>query len=223
MRTSITSSFLERGKIPVVADTDREAFDMALRSCGHVAGGTRAHRAHPRHAAPRRGLRVAGDCRRAIGRRQDSKFSGQVRMLFDESGRADCLLTASALSAKRAMRAAPASPIVPIRNRSTPRAALRPSAIAQTMSDWPRCMSPAVNTPGTLVIQLASRHTLPRSVSLTPKFSSRPWRSGPRNPIASSTRSTSISNSVPGTFSNDIRPSLRTSSTFEPCSFLTRP
>ena len=34
------------------------------------------------------------------------------------------------------------------------RAALRPSAIAQTMSDWPRCMSPAVKTPGTLVIQL---------------------------------------------------------------------
>ena len=45
------------------------------------------------------------------------------------------------------------------------RAALRPSAIAQTISDWPRCMSPAVKTPGTLVIQCASRPTLPRSVS----------------------------------------------------------
>ena len=45
----------------------------------------------------------------------------------------------------------------PIRYASTPRAQLRPSAIAQTMSDWPRCMSPAVKTPGTLVIQLASR------------------------------------------------------------------
>ena len=42
--------------------------------------------------------------------------------------------------------------------------ALRPSAIAHTIRDWPRCMSPAVNTPGTLVIQSASRHTLPRSV-----------------------------------------------------------
>ncbi len=38
-----------------------------------------------------------------------------------------------------------------------PRAALRPSAMAQTMSDWPRCMSPAANTPGTLVIQRSSR------------------------------------------------------------------
>ena len=63
---------------------------------------------------------------------------------------------------------------VPIRKRSTPRAALRPSAIAHTMSDWPRCMSPAANTPGTLVIQFASRHTLPRSVSLTPKFVEQP-------------------------------------------------
>jgi hypothetical protein len=35
----ITSSFLERGKIPVVAETDREAFDIAWRSCGHIAPG----------------------------------------------------------------------------------------------------------------------------------------------------------------------------------------
>lgn len=35
----ITSSFLERGKIPVVADTDRQAFDIALRSCGYVPEG----------------------------------------------------------------------------------------------------------------------------------------------------------------------------------------
>ncbi len=35
----ITSSFLDRGKIPVVAETDRDAFDIALRSCGHVPSG----------------------------------------------------------------------------------------------------------------------------------------------------------------------------------------
>ena len=35
----ITSSFLERGKIPVVAETDRDAFAIALRSCGHVPEG----------------------------------------------------------------------------------------------------------------------------------------------------------------------------------------
>lgn len=36
----------------------------------------------------------------------------------------------------------------PIRKRSIERAALRPSAIAQTTSDCPRCISPAANTPG---------------------------------------------------------------------------
>src|SRR5260370_844826 len=44
-----------------------------------------------------------------------------------------------------------------MRYASTPRAQLLPSAIAQTMSDWPRCMSPVAKTPGTFVIQFASR------------------------------------------------------------------
>ena len=35
----ITSSFLERGKIPIVADTDRHAFEIALRSCGYLERG----------------------------------------------------------------------------------------------------------------------------------------------------------------------------------------
>ncbi len=36
---AITSSFLERAKIPVVAASDREAFEIALRSCGYVEPG----------------------------------------------------------------------------------------------------------------------------------------------------------------------------------------
>ena len=35
----ITSSFLERGKIPVAVASDREAFEVALRSCGQVSNG----------------------------------------------------------------------------------------------------------------------------------------------------------------------------------------
>lgn len=35
----ITSSFLERGKIPVAVASDREAFEVALRSCGQVSIG----------------------------------------------------------------------------------------------------------------------------------------------------------------------------------------
>jgi len=32
----ITSTFLERGKVPLVADTDRQAIDIALRACGSL-------------------------------------------------------------------------------------------------------------------------------------------------------------------------------------------
>jgi len=39
-RNIITSSFLERGKTPIVAETAHEAFKIALRSCGAVTPGT---------------------------------------------------------------------------------------------------------------------------------------------------------------------------------------
>ncbi len=35
----VTSGFLERGKLPVVAETDQKAFEYALRSCGYVQPG----------------------------------------------------------------------------------------------------------------------------------------------------------------------------------------
>ena len=44
--------------------------------------------------------------------------------------------------------------LLPMRNRSTARAAPRPSLIAQTTSDWPRRQSPAAKTPSTLVAKL---------------------------------------------------------------------
>ena len=36
---AVTSSFLERAKIPVIASSDREAFGLALRSCGFLKKG----------------------------------------------------------------------------------------------------------------------------------------------------------------------------------------
>lgn len=36
----ITSSFLERAKIPLVAENDRQAFEIALRSCGYLKKGS---------------------------------------------------------------------------------------------------------------------------------------------------------------------------------------
>ena len=53
--------------------------------------------------------------------------------------------------------------VSPIRYRFTAVAQLRPSAIAQTMRDWPRPMSPATNTPSTFVDQFRSLATAPRA------------------------------------------------------------
>jgi hypothetical protein len=38
----VTSSFLQRGKIPIFAASERQAFDIALRSCGGVSEGANA-------------------------------------------------------------------------------------------------------------------------------------------------------------------------------------
>lgn len=38
-KNAITSSFLERAKIPIVANNDKEAFEIALRSCGYLKKG----------------------------------------------------------------------------------------------------------------------------------------------------------------------------------------
>lgn len=38
-KNAVTSSFLERSKIPIVAGTDKEAFEIALRSCGVLKKG----------------------------------------------------------------------------------------------------------------------------------------------------------------------------------------
>jgi hypothetical protein len=35
-KNAVTSSFLERAKIPVIAGSDKEAFEIALRSCGYL-------------------------------------------------------------------------------------------------------------------------------------------------------------------------------------------
>ena len=36
---AVTSSFIERAKIPIVAGTHKEAFEIALRSCGFLKEG----------------------------------------------------------------------------------------------------------------------------------------------------------------------------------------
>ena len=88
--------------------------------------------------------------------------------------------------------------VSPSRYRSTAAAAARPSAIAQTMSDWPRPASPATNTPASLRLRsrrrgrsCRARRTAGRAASLDGSVS------GPVKPRARSTRSAGISRSVP--------------------------
>ena len=58
-------------------------------------------------------------------------------------------------AAARSARSGGAAVDAPARSQaSTPAAAARPSAIAHTISDWPRPASPATNTPGTEVMKV---------------------------------------------------------------------
>src|SRR5688572_11587185 len=82
----VTSSFLERGKIPVVAETDRDAFDIALRSCGHVPTG------HERIVRILDTLHleevyVSAAIADGISEREDIEVIGAGAALFDGTGR----------------------------------------------------------------------------------------------------------------------------------------
>ena len=57
----------------------------------------------------------------------------------------------------RTARSAPAAASCPSASWSTAAATARPSAIAHTMSDWPRAASPAAYTPGTVGREVARR------------------------------------------------------------------
>ncbi len=82
----ITSSFLERGKIPVVAETDREAFDIALRSCGHVPHG-RERIVRILDTLHLEEVYVSTAIVEEISERDDVEVIGTGAELFDEAGR----------------------------------------------------------------------------------------------------------------------------------------
>src|SRR5690606_29210386 len=85
------------------------------------------------------------------------------------------------------------------RYASTAAATARPSAMAQTTSDWPRPASPATKTPGTEVAKSSPRAMRPRPVTSAPVCSASASVSGPTKPIARMTRSAGMSRtSSPG-------------------------
>ena len=149
-----------------------------------------------------------GGFRRVCGRRAGQRSPIITRRIergtileVIESGRQKCL----PLSIRRGgASAAPKRPLSRCRRRA-PRA--RPSAMAQTISDWPRCMSPAVKTASLArhPVRRRARRCRGRSGE-RPIPTSSPPRSGPVKPMASSTRSVSISNAVSGAGTKRIRP-----------------
>ena len=82
----VTSSFLERGKIPVVAETDRQAFDIALRSCGHVPQG-RERIVRILDTLHLEEVYVSTAIVDEMSKREDIEVLGPGSDLFDESGR----------------------------------------------------------------------------------------------------------------------------------------
>lgn len=81
----ITSSFLERGKIPVVADTDRDAFAMALRSCGYLPPG-RERIVRIKDTLHLDEVYVSKAILDEVESRDDVEVLGQPLQLFDAEG-----------------------------------------------------------------------------------------------------------------------------------------
>jgi hypothetical protein len=81
----ITSSFFERGKLPLVAETDQDALDYALRSCGHIPPGEeRIIRA--RDTLHLDELYVSANVYREIRERQDIRTERMDISLLDAQG-----------------------------------------------------------------------------------------------------------------------------------------
>ncbi len=81
-----TSTFLERGKIPLMAETERKAYEVALRAC-HLPPEREPRIVRIRNTLhPGRAL-VSQAVRRELERRRDVRVRDTAVPLFDECGR----------------------------------------------------------------------------------------------------------------------------------------
>lgn len=81
----ITSTFLERGKIPIIADTDRQALEYALRTCGTDATG-RAGIIRIRDTLHLEEMYVSPAVLDEIGDREDIEVIGEFGQILGPSG-----------------------------------------------------------------------------------------------------------------------------------------
>ena len=81
----VTSSFLERGKLPIVAETDKLAFEYALRACGPMTPG-RERIARIRDTLHLDELYVSAPLLEEINGRDNIRVVGEPVGLFDHAG-----------------------------------------------------------------------------------------------------------------------------------------
>jgi hypothetical protein len=84
-RNIITSSFLERGKTPIVAETAHSAYEIALRGCGRIeAGAERIVRI--RNTLHLSEVYVSDFIAKELSGRKDIKVSPNAAEMFDDHG-----------------------------------------------------------------------------------------------------------------------------------------
>src|SRR4029079_11000374 len=82
-RNVVTSSFLERAKIPIVAGSDREAFEIAVRGCGHIPSG-RERFVRIRDTLHLEEMYVSGTIVEDVRKSSSVEVTGECAPLFDE-------------------------------------------------------------------------------------------------------------------------------------------
>lgn len=82
----VTSAFLERGKLPVVAPTDEQAMEYALRACGPVSSG-REKIIRIKDTKHLNELYVSPAVLEEINSQKEIRIIGDATALFDERGR----------------------------------------------------------------------------------------------------------------------------------------
>lgn len=139
---------------PRPAPGRRERADELAARRGHTAGWI-APSGQPVRGRHETGTDVPGDPRAPDAQRRLPNRpvgDGQApRSVPYAVVRDVCWDDAQTIRERSVGRIGAGSALAPVRKRSTPRAAERPSAMAHTMRDWPRPASPATKTPSTLV------------------------------------------------------------------------
>ena len=82
----LTSTFTERGKIPIIADTDRKAAEYSLRTCGHIEMES-ARIIRIKNTLKLNEIYVSGSILEEIKGKKDIEILGTFGEMFDPEGK----------------------------------------------------------------------------------------------------------------------------------------